>query len=467
LVVGGGALLYFGSTMAIYAMRAMRKMEEERIRNEGGSVGMDVEEENEAEGAGSPRRTQRLNTIDECLGLDLGSSFSKITHMEKKESRMFVEVLENREGRRVVATAVTNLNDELACGQLARAARFSTPKKTIFGTPILLGVEEGSLQEAALVESIFKSFPFAFAAKGKITLGNNAGSNSIKQLNTLLFKDLVSAASAKLGAARQLPPAIVSHPNFFNAESQAALLAACREAGVEAVSLVPDGVSAYISFVESASTSSSSSSRQLPPSQAATVAVLDIGGRITQMSLLHVEHDEQRRAGFAVRMLKEKTLFDVGGDFFDEALVEHLASKFAQQNNINLLQDEQAKQRLFDAAETAKVSLSSQKSTEISIPFITATQKGPLHLTVAVSRSTLDSLLEPKVIKLKAAFTKILMDPSEATAPLAQIVICGGGSRMAFVRTLVMEATGGLVPCKIEEPEMACAIGAAAFADHL
>jgi molecular chaperone DnaK len=246
--------------------------------------------------------------------------------------------------------------------------------------------------------------------------------------------------------------AIVSAPNNFSEQAKDRLLNAVSHAGVDAVGVVPDGISAILgAFKVLGSTKGSSLSSDGAP---VTVTVVDVGGACTQLSLVTIE-------GKKHNLIKALTI-PIGGESFDEIIAKYLASEFSKAsgglNPFDLLQDPQAKQRLHDAAESAKHDLSTTKSTSISIPFISASQKGPLHLNVKLTRAQFEHLLDPGLQEIKKSFKDLLFNGG-ATAPLKSVLLCGGGARMPVFPAMVREVTG-LDATTVPTPEEVSAIGA-------
>lgn len=289
----------------------------------------------------------------------------------------------------------------------------------------------------------------------------------ISTLLELVAADMVKVVTdigIKGDGNRGIPSVVMSYPSFFSVDACAALESSVSRAGMQTVDLIPDAVSAYIGALESG--------EKAPGREAAlagntvSVAVLDVGGRLLQAGLLLVSHNPSAPSGLKVQLINERTSFDVGGEFVDEAIATHFASKFKDKHGVDLLIDPQAKQRIFDAAESAKIDLSRNKQTTVNIPYITATPKGTLHLDQTLTRAQLQSLLEDQESKAAKTLQALLFDTSNtSSAPLAGVLLAGGSSRMQFARAAVEKVTG-MVPVETREPEALIATGAAAYAKY-
>jgi len=432
VIAAGVAMAVVGGVVK-YGVRAYKRIQEEDALGGGGGGG--GQEEGAADSSSSDNPKARGEAIARVLGIDLGTAFSKVAvHDEEARS---VTVCESKDGRRSVAASVFrhSAEEDLQPGHLARAARFVKPGNTAHAfTPLLNAEESNNIVRIDGAEYL------------------------VDDLCTRLAANLLSAADNKLDKGAS-SVAIIAAPNNFSYEANERLIAAVRKAGVDAIGTIPDGIASVIG-----------SAKVLGPTRGhvvssdsgspVTVAVVDVGGACTQLCLVTVD-------GPNYSLVNSVTVDGIGGEAFDALLASYLAAEFSKHNSgLDLLQDAQAKQRVFDAAESAKHDLSTNKSTEVKVPFISATQRGPLHLNVTLSRSQLDRVLSAPMLKIKAEFKNLLFSGG-ATAPLKSVLLCGGGARMPAFTAMVQEVTGGLEAVVVPAPEEVAAIGAAASLEQM
>jgi len=392
----------------------------------------------ESAAEGSAKAAPSVDELARVLGLDLGTTFAKIAQQDR--SNKSLELLVNREGKRSTPAYVYRHSEDepLQTGALARNARFVKAQNV--------------------------------SPRGFVSLLNSAEAPSwplkleglnLDDLVKALTKDLVKSVAAKQDSDTDLlgrTVAILTAPNSFSAEACDRLVNAVRAAGIDVVGSIPDAVAAVKGSAKTLGPSKRSS--LLPDGDAkVTIFVVDVGGLTTQLSLVQAEEGGQK-----LTLLKDHSV-PFGGDHFDEAVVKHLVTEFAKGNKgLDLLADNQSVSRLHEAAENAKHELSTSFSSKISLPFITATQAGPLHLEATLSRTQLERLISPHVDEIRAGIKQVLFS-SAATAPLKGILLCGGGARMPCFTRVVQEVTGGLEPIIAPAPDEVGAIGAAAFVD--
>ena len=340
-----GVVIFSALTVVQYGMRAYQRMEKET--KDGG-------EDAQTDGSNSSSNNsstegKHMKDFKKSIGIDFGSSFNKIGYREDSK----IDVIEDKTGRRSIASAISlPVSEPPMCGQLARNTRFSKPTSTYFGTSLMMGLK----RDEDILNRIQSQLPYKV----------DSTSISIADMNIKIAKDLATVALEKKIARS---PAAISYPNFFKLHQQDALKSTMREAGLDAVALLPDAVAAVLGSIQMGELKIDKSAA------ASTIAVIDLGGRITQFSLVHA--DLSPSSSQPLSLVDHVTLFDVGGDFFDDAIVKFLSDKFTLENKgIHLLTDPQAKQRLYDAAEAAKIELSNANFTVVSIPFITADQTG-------------------------------------------------------------------------------------------
>jgi len=477
--IATGLAVVVGSSLALYALKAFQdgmQAENERLVKEGnGPVDMGKETVETSKGAAAQAAaTSKAATSTSAklqpgyLGLDFGSTYSKIGHWDTTSAAGAPILLQNAEGHRAIPCCLYRLPDgKFSIGTLARSARYVKPHATAFSPTLLLGaalvpaadVECYAAVQAATMLLPFKVSPAGIRMEGQVI--------PVKTLVELVAADMVKVVTSMgiSGAKnRGIPPAVISYPSFFGVDACRALEEILSKAGVHTVDLVPDAVSAYIGAIEAGEKVPGRA--EALAGKTVQVAVVDVGGRLCQICLLRVSKDAAAAAGLKVQLMNEKTIFDMGGEFVDEAIAQHFASKFKEKHGVDLMGDPQAKQRLSDAAEAAKKDLTRSKQTSVNIPYITATAAGTLHLDQILTRAQLQSMLDVQEARVAAALTALLTDPTNTgTAPLAGVLLSGGSSRMQFVRRAVEKATG-MAPLEAKEPESLSAAGAAAYARY-
>ena len=456
-LVGAGLAVILVGTVASYGIRAFDRMREEQENNAGGTG-------SEESDTSSSSSNQNIS----YLGLDLGSTYSKLAHIDNSNTSSnsaanIATLIQNAEGRRAVPCYVHQLPDgKFAVGHLARAARFLKPKHTAFSPSLLTGsmlIQQADVEAYAAAQTMLADIPFSLKEEG-VSLGGDT------PLPLSAILELVAADMFRVSLDQGITSSQVnvSYPSFFSVDACLALEDACLRAGAHVIDLVPDPVSAYIGAVESGT--HAPGYQEALAGNTVSVAVVDVGGRMSQMGLLKITKSKSG-AGISVSLVNERTGFIIGGEWADEAIVKHIAARFKEKNGVDLLVDPQAKQRLYDAAEAAKMDLSRTKQTQINIPYITATPKGTLHIDQSMTRAQLESLLEGQESAAIKSLKDLLFDPNNSgDAPLVGVLLAGGGSRMHFVKRVVEKVTG-MVAVEAKEPEALIAIGAAAYARYI
>ena len=407
-------------------------------------------------------KTQELEApLDQqdSFGIDIGSSFSRIAIRQADKSEPFMAL--NRDGKRSIPSVVRfprgiNVTEQslidinqgsYVVGAAASLSRFTESDTTFTGSSLISPVD--CLESAPQLLEIEKSFIFE-----------------------LLAKDLKVSVQSKYERP-EVVPAFVSVPNFFTATQTALLISACRDAGLNCVASIPDSISAILGSIELGlyTPPSSIQSRE-------TVCVVDVGGSFVQMSILSMKN----RANSIPTILAQKTLTNNGGNFFDDALVAHLMAQYSKLNGgVALSVDRRNKQLLYDAAEFAKIELSTAKSTKVQIPFISSSDEGLKHLECEVSKAELEILLDDLVRDIQLSFKDLLIQTSKQVTPitanegeqgtevkglginLAAVLLVGGGARMPLIKSRMTDVIGDVPLLISQRPEEVVVLGASAF----
>ena len=369
------------------------------------------------------------------LGIDLGTTNSVVAVMEAGEPN----VLENSEGSRITPSvvAVNPKTSERLVGQVARRQAITNPENTVFSIKRFMGRKFSDDE----VQRALKMVPYKVKAAGngdvRVTMGSK--DNSPPEVSAMILQKLKADAEAKLG--EKVTQAVITVPAYFNDAQRQATKDAGRIAGLEVLRIINEPTAAALAY---------GLDRQ---GREETIAVYDLGGGTFDISILRVGEGV-----FEVVSTNGDTY--LGGDDFDQKIIEWLAAEFRRDQGIDLSQDRMALQRLKEAAEKAKIELSSTQQTEINLPFITADASGPKHLVTALSRSKLEQLVGDLVERTRGPVMQALKDAGLQSAQIDEVVLVGGQTRMPAVQEVVRKIFNK-EPHKGVNPDEVVAIGAA------
>jgi molecular chaperone DnaK len=367
-----------------------------------------------------------------AVGIDLGTTNSVIAVYEGHEPR----VIPNAEGARTTPSVVafTDTGERLV-GQMARRQAVLNPKGTVYSAKRFIGRRFSEVRtEAEQVSYEVVAGPedaARFTVRGK--------TYAPEEISAAVLRKLVDDASKQLG--EKITQAVITVPAYFNDAQRQATKDAGRIAGLEVLRIINEPTAAALAY-------------GLDKKQHETVMVFDLGGGTFDVSLLDVGDGVVE-----VRSTAGDT--HLGGDDFDRRLVDHLADEFRQTNGIDLRRDPQALQRLYEAAEKAKVELSSVAQTQINLPFISADASGPKHLTTTVSRATFERLVGDLVERCMGPVKQAMADGKVTADDLDEVILVGGSTRVPAVQALVRRLTGGKDPNMSVNPDEVVACGAA------
>ncbi|MFF4745239.1 molecular chaperone DnaK [Streptomyces sp. NPDC047980] len=367
-----------------------------------------------------------------AVGIDLGTTNSVIAAWEGGEAT----VLPNAEGSRTTPSVVafTDTGERLV-GQLARRQAILNPKGTIYSAKRFIGRRYDEISDEAKAVA-FDVVPdehgnARFDVRGKLY--------SPEEISALVLRKLADDAGKQLG--ERVTEAVITVPAYFNDAQRQATKDAGKIAGLEVLRIINEPTAAALAY-------------GLDKKGHETVLVFDLGGGTFDVSLLDVGDG-------VVEVRSTAGDSHLGGDDFDRRLVDHLADKFQQDNGIDLRQDPQALQRLFEAAEKAKVELSSVTQTQVSLPFITADAAGPKHLTETVMRSTFEQITADLVERTLEPVKQAMADAKVTENDIDEVILVGGSTRIPAVQALVRRLTGGKDPNMSVNPDEVVALGAA------
>ena len=371
--------------------------------------------------------------MSKIIGIDLGTTNSCVSVMDGKETR----VIENAEGARTTPSMVAfGKNDERLVGQPAKRQAVTNPENTLYGIKRLIGRRA----DDPVIADMKKNAPFSIveAENGDAYVEANGEQFAPAQISAMLLQKMKETAEAFLGET--VTKAVITVPAYFNDSQRQATKDAGKIAGLEVERIINEPTAAALAY-------------GLDKKEAAKIAVYDLGGGTFDISVLEIGDGV-----FEVKSTNGDTF--LGGEDFDLRIIDYLADEFKKEQAIDLRDDKLALQRLKEAAEKAKIELSSTTQTEVNLPFITADAEGPKHLQVSLSRAKLETLVDDLVKRtmepLKAALKDAGIKPSE----IDDVILVGGMTRMPKIIETVKEFFGK-DPHKGVNPDEVVANGAA------
>jgi molecular chaperone DnaK len=371
--------------------------------------------------------------MGKVIGIDLGTTNSCVAVMEGKTPK----VIENAEGMRTTPSIVAFTDDgERLVGQPAKRQAVTNPEKTIFAVKRLIGRR----YDDPMVEKDKKLVPYKIskASNGDAWVEEEGKQYSPSQISAFILQKMKETAEAHLGA--KVDQAVITVPAYFNDAQRQATKDAGKIAGLEVLRIINEPTAAALAY-------------GLDKQKNGLIAVYDLGGGTFDISILEIGDGV-----FEVKSTNGDTF--LGGEDFDMRLVNYLADEFQKEQGIDLRRDKLALQRLKEAAEKAKIELSSTTQTEINLPFITADASGPKHLTIKLTRAKLEALVDDLIQKTVEPCRKALKDAGVSAAEINEVVLVGGMTRMPKVQEVVKQFFGK-EPHKGVNPDEVVAIGAA------
>ncbi|UWU92731.1 molecular chaperone DnaK [Bradyrhizobium sp. CB1015] len=371
--------------------------------------------------------------MGKVIGIDLGTTNSCVAVMDGKNAK----VIENSEGMRTTPSIVAVTDDgERLVGQPAKRQAVTNPERTFFAVKRLIGRR----YDDPMVEKDKKLVPYKIvkASNGDAWVEADGQTYSPSQVSAFILQKMKETAEAHLG--QKVDQAVITVPAYFNDAQRQATKDAGKIAGLEVLRIINEPTAAALAY-------------GLDKTKAGTIAVYDLGGGTFDISILEIGDGV-----FEVKSTNGDTF--LGGEDFDMRLVGYLADEFQKEQGINLRNDKLALQRLKEAAEKAKIELSSTTQTEINLPFITADQTGPKHLTMKLTRAKFEALVDDLVQKTIEPCRKALKDAGVTAGEIGEVVLVGGMTRMPKVQEVVKQLFGK-EPHKGVNPDEVVAIGAA------
>ena len=375
--------------------------------------------------------------MGKVIGIDLGTTNSCVAVMEGDS----VKIIENAEGTRTTPSIVAYKDDEILVGQSAKRQAVTNPNKTLFAIKRLIGRRF----DDKVVQKDIGMVPYKIvkADNGDAWVEINDKKLAPPQVSAEILKKMKKTAEDYLGES--VSEAVVTVPAYFNDSQRQATKDAGKIAGLDVKRIINEPTAAALAYGMDKKQGDS------------TVAVYDLGGGTFDISIIEIA-DVDGEQQFEVLATNGDTF--LGGEDFDSALIDYLVDEFKKEQDFNLKGDSLAMQRLKEAAEKAKIELSSAQSTEVNLPYITADSSGPKHLVITISRSKLESLTEDLVKRTMAPCKIALEDAGLKVGDIDDVILVGGQTRMPLVQKQV-EDFFGQEPRKDVNPDEAVAAGAA------
>ena len=376
--------------------------------------------------------------MGKIIGIDLGTTNSCVAVLEGDKPK----VIENSEGARTTPSVVAYTEDgEILVGQSAKRQAVTNPQNTVYAVKRLIGRRF----EDDAVQKDIKMVPYKIvkADNGDAWVEIKGDSKAAPQVSAEILKKMKKTAEDYLGEA--VTEAVITVPAYFNDSQRQATKDAGRIAGLDVKRIINEPTAAALAYGIDKTPGDS------------VVAVYDLGGGTFDISIIEIA-DVDGEKQFEVLATNGDTF--LGGEEFDMRLIEYLSTEFKSDSGIDIHGDPLAMQRLKEAAEKAKIELSSSSQTEVNLPYITADATGPKHLVVKLTRAKLESLVENLVERTLTPLKLALKDAGKSTSEIDEIILVGGQTRMPLVQEKVT-AFFGKEPRKDVNPDEAVAVGAA------
>ena len=372
------------------------------------------------------------------IGIDLGTTNSCVAVLENGVAK----VIENSEGARTTPSIIAFTNDdEVLVGQSAKRQAVTNPKNTLFAIKRLIGRRF----KDDVVQKDIKMVPYNIveASNGDAWVDVNGKKMAAPEISARVLMKLKKDAEAYLG--EEVKEAVITVPAYFNDSQRQATKDAGRIAGLEVKRIINEPTASALAFGMD------------KPKGDMKIAVYDLGGGTFDISIIEIaEIDGEHQ--FEVLSTNGDTF--LGGEDFDSRVIEYLASEFKKDTGVDLHNDPLALQRLKEAAEKAKIELSSSQQTDVNLPYITADASGPKHLNVKLTRAKLESLVEELINRTKGPCEMAIKDSGISIADIHDVILVGGQTRMPKVQEMVKQIFGK-EPRKDVNPDEAVALGAA------
>jgi len=371
--------------------------------------------------------------MSKIIGIDLGTTNSCVAIMEGGDAN----IITNPEGGRTTPSMVALSDDgERLVGQIAKRQAVTNPENTVFGIKRLIGRQYDSKE----VQDDIRVLPYKIekAANGDVRINLRGKQYSPAEISSFILATLKKSAEEYLG--EKIADAVITVPAYFSDSQRQATKDAGKIAGLNVMRIINEPTAASLAY-------------GLDKKKDEKIVVFDLGGGTFDVSVLEIGDGV-----FEVKATNGDT--HLGGEDFDLHLIDYLANEFKKEQGIDLRNDKMALQRLKEAAEKAKIELSSSMQTEVNLPFITADANGPKHLAIKLTRAKLESLVDDLLEKLESPCRTALKDAGLSTGDMNEVILVGGMTRMPAVQERVKKIFGK-EPNKGVNPDEVVAMGAA------
>jgi molecular chaperone DnaK len=370
--------------------------------------------------------------MGKIVGIDLGTTNSVVAVMEGDQPKVLI----NAQGSRLTPSVVAfTEKGEILVGQTAKHQQVTNSKNTVFSIKRFMGRRHSEVaQEEKMVP-----YKVVGGAEEMVKVEVRGKTYTPEEISAMILQDLKKTAETYLG--EKVDQAVITVPAYFNDAQRKATKDAGEIAGLKVLRVLPEPTAAALAY-------------GLAKKKNEKICVFDLGGGTFDVSVLDVGDGV-----FEVLSINGDT--HLGGDDFDEELINYLAEQFRKQEGIDLRKDPMALQRLKEAAEKAKIELSSAMETTVNLPFITATQDGPKHLQETITRSKFEQLINTLVEKCRKPVVDALRDAKLNPDQINEVILVGGSTRVPMVKRLVKELFKGKEPNQTVNPDEVVAVGAA------
>ena len=376
--------------------------------------------------------------MSKVIGIDLGTTNSCVAVIENGTTK----VIENSEGARTTPSIVAYANDEILVGASAKRQAVTNPKNTIYAAKRLIGRK--FTEDAVQKDIDLMPYSIVKAENGDAWVEANGEKLAPPQISAEVLRKMKKTAEDYLG--HEVTQAVITVPAYFNDSQRQATKDAGKIAGLEVLRIINEPTAAALSYGVDKS-----------DKRDRKVAVYDLGGGTFDVSIIEIANIDGDKQ---IEVLSTNGDTFLGGEDFDQRIMDYLVEEFKKDTGVDLKKDVLALQRLKDAAEKAKIELSSSAQTDVNLPYITADASGPKHLNVKITRAKLEQLVEELIQRSIAPCKTAMADAGVTAADIDEVILVGGMTRMPKVQEVV-EQLFGKAPRKDVNPDEAVAAGAA------
>ena len=376
--------------------------------------------------------------MSKVIGIDLGTTNSCVAVIENGTPK----VIENSEGARTTPSIIAYTNDEILVGASAKRQAVTNPKNTIYASKRLIGRK---FKEEAVQKDInLMPYTIVEASNGDAWVSVNDKQLAPPQISAEVLRKMKKTAEDYLG--EEVTQAVITVPAYFNDSQRQATKDAGKIAGLEVLRIINEPTAAALSYgVDKADKADRK------------VAVYDLGGGTFDVSIIEIANVDGEKQ---IEVLSTNGDTFLGGEDFDQRIMDYLVEEFKKESGVDLTKDVLALQRLKEAAEKAKIELSSASQTDVNLPYVTADASGPKHMNIKITRSKLESLVDELITRSIEPCKTAMKDAGVKAGDIDEVILVGGMTRMPKVQEAV-EKLFGKAPRKDVNPDEAVAVGAA------